>query len=42
MMKVTKEGLVVGVESTDYFCDLKIFLKEFYFILFFYLKLIIF
>jgi hypothetical protein len=31
MMKVTKEGLVVGVESTVYFCDLKIFLKEFYF-----------
>jgi hypothetical protein len=34
MMKVTKEGLVVGVESTVYFCDLKIFLKEFNFILF--------
>jgi hypothetical protein len=42
MMKVTKEGLVAGVESTVYFCDLKIFLKIFYFILFFYLKLIIF
>jgi hypothetical protein len=32
MMKVTKEGLIVGVESTVYFCDLKTFLKEFYFL----------